>query len=93
MSKYCRIPEEVDAVEYIGDGMVNTTDEVSGVPNWVCRALNSGVLVYTNGGDPFICNTLSGPVTVYPGYYIVRFDDVEMYPYPPEMFKSKFEKV
>ncbi len=85
--KYRKKPIVVEAVQYQGAG--NVTE----IADWICSAFESGVLAATNGCDPLIVRTPSGPITVSPGDWIIEGVNGELYPCKPDIFEKTYEEV
>lgn len=89
MAKYRKKPIVIEAVKYVGGGNTENSD----VPEWMWHALDEGVLVATNGGDPFRITTLEGELIVSPGDYIIQGIKGELYPCKPDIFEQTYEPV
>jgi len=88
MPKYRKKPVVIEAVRYAGGGNIEPR---GGVPDWLWEALECGTAHATNGGDPFILETLEGPLTVSAGDYIICGIKGELYPCKPDIFEATYE--
>jgi hypothetical protein len=90
VSKFRKKPVVIDAVRYIGSGNVEPR---GAVPVWLWEALEKGIAHGTNFSDPFILETLEGPLTVSKGDWIIRGVKGELYPCKPDIFDATYEPV
>lgn len=87
-SKYRMKPVVIEAVQYKGNGNVD-----GGVPVWMFRAFEKGILKATNGGNPLVVKTLAGEVRVSKDDWIIKGVKGEFYPCKPDIFELTYEKV
>jgi len=87
--KYRKKPVVIEAVRYLGHGMV----EGGEVPDWKREAFEQGVLQPTNGADPLYVYTREGRMLVSPGDWIIKGIQGELYPCKPDIFAQTYEPV
>jgi hypothetical protein len=85
--KYRKKPVVIEAIQYEGKGNVVPR---GALPDWLWEALEKGIAHSTNGSDPFILETLEGPLTVSPGDWIIRGVKGELYPCKPDVFAATY---
>ena len=84
MSRYRKLPVEIDAVRFNGDGF----DEG---PQWLKDAIVANE-IHMVSGVPCIATT-EGTMVASPGDYIIRGTKGELYPCKPDIFHSIYEQV
>ena len=90
MPEYRKKPIVIEAVLYVGRGNVEPR---GAVPDWIWDAFEDGTLYATNGSDPLLIETLEGPLTVRPGWWIIQGVQGELYPCDPDIFDATYEPV
>jgi hypothetical protein len=100
MTKYRKIPLEIEAVEYLGFQPTNNRKALrhafSEEPEWLSSAMADDTANIVTGRvyDSFNSlriGTLEGPLTVSPGDYIIRGIKGELYPCKPDIFAATYE--
>lgn len=89
-TRFRKRPVVIEARKYAGAGNMQPR---GGLPDWLWRALETGVVHFTNGSDPLIIETLEGPLTVAPGDWIIQGIMGELYPCKPDIFAATYEPV
>jgi hypothetical protein len=91
MTRYRKLPVEVDAFKWTGDE--HQTED----PVWICDALRNGDAVINPATDKTPCqmaiHTLEGVMIANFGDYIIRGTKGEIYPCKPDIFKTIYEEV
>lgn len=82
MSKYRKLPVEVEAIQYIGDNYLEICDFAKKIlPSLPSK--NADILI----------ETLEGTMNAKVGHYIIKGVNGEIYPCKPDIFEKTYEKV
>lgn len=86
--KFRKLPVEIEAVQYLGNGNLGDTP-----PEWIWDAFVDDILQATNGTDPLIILTLEGELEVSPNDWIIKGIRGEIYPCKPDIFAATYEQI
>lgn len=86
MTRYRKLPVEIDAFKWTGD-----QDQIDD-PEWIVEAIKKGDVKFL-GGLTMTISTLEGDMTAQIGDYIIRGTKGEIYPCKPDIFEAIYEEV
>jgi hypothetical protein len=91
MTKYRKLPVEVDAFKWTAD--YEQTDD----PIWIVEAIREGKVRFnpaTSASEvQMVIETLEGNMIANVGDYVIRGTKGEIYPCKPDIFESIYEEV
>lgn len=101
MTKYCKKPVVVEAVQFDGfewvDGGREAMFDLSfSPPDWITEATAKAVHdegAIDNDGESLFIHTLEGELEARPGDWIIRGIQGELYPCKPDIFALTYELV
>lgn len=88
MSKYVKLPVEIDAFQW-------TLDYDMENPKWFVESIADGVIVEYDDGSNLVLliETLEGRTIAFMGDYIIKGVNGEIYSCKPDIFKKTYRKV
>lgn len=91
MAKYRKKPVVIEAFQWTGDR--NQTED----PEWIVDALETGKVEITQNCTAdyrfgMVIKTLEGDMIAWPGDYIIKGVQGELYPCKPDIFEQTYEK-
>lgn len=91
MTRYRKLPVEVEAFKWTGD--VDQTED----PVWICEALRDGYAIINPATNETPCqmamHTPEGVMVANFGDYIIRGIVGEIYPCKPDIFEASYEEI
>jgi len=89
MGKFRRLPIEIDAVQYLGNGNVASK---GGPPDWMWEGFENGTLSAGPDGSILI-KTPEGVIKAVAKDWVIRGIRGELYPCKPDIFDANYEVV
>lgn len=89
MTKYRKLPVEIEAFKWTGD--VDQTED----PEWCIELIKQDKITFSqiNGNPKMHIETLEGVMTADQGDYIIKGIKGEVYPCKPDIFEATYEAV